>query len=229
MSSTLSYSSQPFLVLMPSRCGEYIYKGRKFNARKETTDEKYYSIPIYRFYIRCTACSAEITFKTDPKHHDYECEKGAKRNFEPWRESQLTEETEEERLDRMEQEEADRDKMADLEAKALDAKTELAIADALDEIRVRNARIDRAHTNKEEDVAEALAQAQSAQDLEDEEAARRAFRTDVGERVARLVPEESDAAAPVQTEAPVPSFERTVVKKKKKNPPISLGIKRKGT
>lgn len=126
----------------------------------------------------------------------------------------------------MEQEEADRDKMADLEAKALDAKTELAIADALDEIRVRNARIDRAHTNKEEDVAEAIAQARSAQDLEDEEAAKRAFRTDTGERVARLVPEESDVA-PEKTESPVPSFERTVVKKKKKNPPMSLGIKRK--
>jgi hypothetical protein len=36
--------------------GEYIYKGRKFNARKETTEEKYLSITIYRFYIRCTVC-----------------------------------------------------------------------------------------------------------------------------------------------------------------------------
>lgn len=33
-------------------CGEFIYKGRKFNARKETTDETYYAIKIYRFYIR---------------------------------------------------------------------------------------------------------------------------------------------------------------------------------
>lgn len=49
-------------------CGEYIYKGRKFNARKETTEEKYYAISIYRFYIRCTRCSGEITFKTDPKN-----------------------------------------------------------------------------------------------------------------------------------------------------------------
>jgi DNA-directed RNA polymerase subunit RPC12/RpoP len=62
-------------------CGEYIYKGRKFNARKETTDEKYYNIPVYRFYIRCTRCSAEITFKTDPKNMDYECLNGEKINF----------------------------------------------------------------------------------------------------------------------------------------------------
>ncbi|KAK0334438.1 Pre-mRNA-splicing factor cwf16, partial [Friedmanniomyces endolithicus] len=92
-------------------CGEYIYKGRKFNARKETTDEKYYAITIYRFYIRCTRCSAEITFKTDPKHMDYECERGAKRNFEVWRERVLGEETDEERLDRLEREESERDKM----------------------------------------------------------------------------------------------------------------------
>src|SRR3954468_23539669 len=113
-------------------CGEYIYKGRKFNARKETTDERYYNIAIYRFYIRCTRCSGEITFKTDPKNMDYECERGAKRNFEPWREAKLAEETEEERLDRIEKEEAERDAMKELETKVLDAKTEMAIADALD-------------------------------------------------------------------------------------------------
>ena len=64
------------------REGEYIYKGRKFNARKETTEEKYLAIPVFRFYIRCTRCSGEITFKTDPKNMDYTCERGAKRNFE---------------------------------------------------------------------------------------------------------------------------------------------------
>jgi Saf4/Yju2 protein len=49
-------------------CGEYIYKGKKFNARKEVAEgEVYYGIKILRFYIKCTRCSAEITFKTDPK------------------------------------------------------------------------------------------------------------------------------------------------------------------
>ena len=34
-------------------CGEYIYKGKKFNARKETVDgEDYYGIKIFRFYIK---------------------------------------------------------------------------------------------------------------------------------------------------------------------------------
>src|SRR5215813_10322708 len=67
-------------------CGEYIYRGKKFNARKEDAQENYLGIKIYRFYIRCTRCSAEITFKTDPKNLDYEAERGASRNFEPWRE-----------------------------------------------------------------------------------------------------------------------------------------------
>lgn len=50
-----------------THCGEYIPKSRKFNARKETLDEKYMGIVIIRFYIRCSRCSGEITFRTDPK------------------------------------------------------------------------------------------------------------------------------------------------------------------
>lgn len=48
-------------------CGEYIYKGKKFNARKETVqNEMYLGLPIFRFYIKCTRCLAEITFKVRP-------------------------------------------------------------------------------------------------------------------------------------------------------------------
>ncbi|KPJ20375.1 Coiled-coil domain-containing protein 94 [Papilio machaon] len=63
-------------------CGEYIYKGKKFNARKEDVEnEDYLGIRIYRFYIKCTRCLQEISFKTDPKNTDYEIEAGATRNF----------------------------------------------------------------------------------------------------------------------------------------------------
>jgi hypothetical protein len=42
----------PFSMRCES-CGEYIYKGKKFNARKETVEgERYLSIQIFRFYIR---------------------------------------------------------------------------------------------------------------------------------------------------------------------------------
>jgi len=37
-------------------CGEYIYKGKKFNARKEDVDnEDYLGIRIYRFYIKVSS------------------------------------------------------------------------------------------------------------------------------------------------------------------------------
>ncbi|KZN89144.1 Pre-mRNA-splicing factor [Penicillium chrysogenum] len=135
-----------------THCGEFIPKGRKFNARKQILDERYLSIPIYRFHIRCTRCSGEITFRTDPKNNDYQCESGAKRNFEVWRDEtdeKYNNETEEQTLDRLErehgakEEQLERDKMAELEDKMLDSKREMQIADALDEIRTRNARIER--------------------------------------------------------------------------------------
>ncbi|OTA92284.1 hypothetical protein M434DRAFT_387472 [Hypoxylon sp. CO27-5] len=156
-------------------CGEYIYKGRKFNARKETpVDEKYLGIQIFRFYIRCTRCSGQITFKTDPKNQDYACESGAKRSTEPWRVGR--DETDEERLDRLEREEEERNAMVELEAKTVDAKREMAVADALDEIRTRNARLERANQEGVE-VSVALPADDEAerQEREDAEAARRAF------------------------------------------------------
>ena len=76
------------------------------NARKEDVIGETYlnDIQIYRFYIRCTKCLREITFKvkvkfgfytkinyslfcqqTDPKNNDYELEHGATRLFQPTR------------------------------------------------------------------------------------------------------------------------------------------------
>ena len=53
-------------------CGEYIYRGKKFNARKEDVIGKtFLGIQIYRFYIKCTKCLAEITFLTDPESQDF--------------------------------------------------------------------------------------------------------------------------------------------------------------
>lgn len=238
-------------------CGEYIYKGRKFNSRKETTDEKYLNIPIYRFYIRCTRCSAEITFKTDPKGMDYTCERGAKRNFEVWRKADGEDddhklETDEERLDRLEAEEAERGAMEVLEGKVVDAKREMEIADALDEIRTRNARIQRAEGKGE--VDKALEQAERARaelalekrrvEAEDEEAARRAFGRgiEIDEGVEGGVAEGTDMAGigmmadggvsevPAAKGAtvgsmPPPEFKRVV--KKKKDFSAALGIKKK--
>lgn len=208
-------------------CGEYIYKGRKFNARKETTEDKYYAITIFRFYIRCTRCSAEITFKTDPKNMDYECEKGAKRNFEPWREAKLAEETEEERLDRIARQEEERDAMKDLEKKTLDAKTEMAIADALDDVRERNAARERAAADGGLGMAEVAEQKDKEAERverEIEEQARLAFQSGTGEKVRRLGDEEEDQDRISMPPPAVPTFQRQV--KEKKPPSWLRGMKK---
>ncbi|RSL55051.1 hypothetical protein CEP53_007241 [Fusarium sp. AF-6] len=232
-------------------CGEFIYKGRKFNSRKESpSDQKYLGIALFFFSIRCTRCSAEIRFRTDPKNSDYAMVSGAVRNNEPWRNRATEAETDEERLNRLEREEADaageeeKDAMADLEAKNADAQREMAAADALDEIRQRNARINR--SEKEGiDFADSIIRSEDEererQEREDDEAAKRAFaaaRTQLdtvtedhsAEQAAESSagPSTGAGAAVVanpEPEAAAPSFKRVV--KKKKNHSALLGIKKK--
>ena len=226
-------------------CGEFIYKGRKFNARKENSQEKYYSISIFRFYIRCTRCSSEITFKTDPKNMDYTCEKGAIRNFEPWRNQKDVDETEEERLNRLEEEENE-SAMEKLETKTLDSRREMQIADALDEIRTRNARNERVDEGevigKLPEIKDEATLERERQEKEDEEAARKAFRTEEDTFVRRVVEDDGNddgfkksgesSTAPIAapdavdvTRVEIPSFKKTV--KRKRDLGAALGIKKK--
>ncbi|KAL2331209.1 hypothetical protein Fmac_018790 [Flemingia macrophylla] len=118
-------------------CGNYIYKGTKFNSRKEDViGETYLGIQIFRFYFKCTKCSAEITMKTDPQNSDYIVESGATRNFEPWR-------AEDEEADKMKQKrEAEElgDAMKSLENRTLDSKREMDILAALDEMKSMKSR-----------------------------------------------------------------------------------------
>ena len=118
-------------------CGNYITKGTKFNARKEDAiGEEYLGLKVFRFYFRCSRCSAEIAMKTDPKNADYVVEAGAKRNFEPWREKDAVQaENDAER----EREEAG-DTMKQLENRTKESKREMDITAALDEMRSLNAR-----------------------------------------------------------------------------------------
>lgn len=39
-------------------------------------------VKVFRFYFRCTRCSCEITYKTDPRNSDYALELGTTRCFE---------------------------------------------------------------------------------------------------------------------------------------------------
>ena len=125
-------------------CGEYMYRGKKFNSRKEDMPgEDYMGIRKFRFYIKCSVCSAEITFCTDPKNSDYECESGALRNFEMWRENDKI--IEEDEMVRKEEDKIDA--MKALENRTLDSKVEMDVLDALDEIQAINQRHEKVDTN----------------------------------------------------------------------------------
>lgn len=172
-----------------NRCGEYIYKGKKFNARKEVVEgETYYGVKILRFYIKCPQCSSEITFKTDPKNTDYAAEHGASRNFEPWRE-RSDEQEDDDPLARLEQEEESEqtvDPMKALEQRTLDSQREMEILDALQDIRTRNARMERVDTDavlqavqgkrKADEALSAEQLAQRQAEEEDEALVRQYFR-----------------------------------------------------
>ncbi|KAJ1448009.1 hypothetical protein M885DRAFT_540646 [Pelagophyceae sp. CCMP2097] len=117
------------------KCGEFMYRGKKFNSRKEDIqDDLYLGIRKFRFYIKCSVCSNEIAFKTDPEKGDYVCESGASRNFESWKQQ----ESAEEEFTSERNEESEMNAMAALESKTLDSKIEMDILDALDEIKAFN-------------------------------------------------------------------------------------------
>ncbi|XP_036269614.1 splicing factor YJU2 [Pipistrellus kuhlii] len=118
-------------------CGEYIYKGKKFNARKETVqNEVYLGLPIFRFYIKCTRCLAEITFKTDPENTDYTMEHGATRNFQA---EKLLEE-EEKRVQKEREDEELNNPMKVLENRTKDSKLEMEVLENLQELKDLNQR-----------------------------------------------------------------------------------------
>ncbi|XP_038063590.1 splicing factor YJU2-like [Patiria miniata] len=118
-------------------CGDYIYQGKKFNAKTENVqDETYLGLRIYRFYIKCPKCISEISFKTDPENEDYTIENGATRLFEAAK--MLRKAEEQEKQDR-EEEEAN-NPMKVLENRTKDSKNEMEILENLEELREINTR-----------------------------------------------------------------------------------------
>lgn len=70
-------------------CGEFMYRGTKFNSVKEDIeDETYLGIRLFRFYFKCTGCNTYFSIRTDPQNADYIVEKGATRNFEHWKDTE---------------------------------------------------------------------------------------------------------------------------------------------
>lgn len=118
-------------------CGNYIYRGKKFNARKENAEgEEYLGIRIHRFYIRCPVCLTEIIFKTDPKNTDYVIETGAFRTLQAEHLAKM----EEERLHQEKEENEANNPMVALENRTKESRREMDVIDALEDIRDWNAR-----------------------------------------------------------------------------------------
>ncbi|XP_033741709.1 splicing factor YJU2-like [Pecten maximus] len=118
-------------------CGGYIYKGKKFNSRKENVDEEFYlGLRIFRFYIKCPTCVAEIAFKTDLKNTDYTLEAGATRLFEA---EKLAKEMAEREIKEKEEEELN-NPMKILENRTKASRNEIETIDILEELRELSAR-----------------------------------------------------------------------------------------
>ncbi|KAM0238638.1 hypothetical protein ACHAPO_003606 [Fusarium lateritium] len=222
-----------------TRCGNFTYRGRKFNANKEIRqEERYLNIQLIRLSFRCPACSGEIILRTDPKNNDYILLAGAVRNNEPWRNRETENEDDEQRLNRLEREEAEaageeeKNAMEELEAKNMDAQREMAAADALDEIRHRNARINRSE-KEGVDFADTIVRTEDEerekQEKEDEEAAKKAFAAARARMEMEVIVEDDTAVELAAPEpimpAPAPSFKRAI--KKKKDHSAALGLKKK--
>ncbi|EFC50795.1 predicted protein [Naegleria gruberi] len=114
------------MTVQCSVCGEFMYQGKKFNSRKETVQgEEYLGLKVFRFYIRCTRCASEVTFKTDPKNSGYVPEHNCVRSFPPKHNGS----------DEIHDNNEDEDAMKKLESKTLDSKQELEDLDVLDSIK----------------------------------------------------------------------------------------------
>lgn len=118
-------------------CGEYIAKGKKFNARKEDVENMtYLGVRIYRFYIKCPGCLAEISFRTDPESTDYVIEAGAHRNFQALKlaEEQAAREEQEAK------EEIESNPMLLLENRTQQSQYEMEVLESLEDLREMNDR-----------------------------------------------------------------------------------------
>jgi hypothetical protein len=175
---------------------------------------------LFRLYksnlvlCRCPRCSAEITFKTDPKNTDYVAENGASRNFEPWRGDEEPSGSESD----------PDDPMKALEDRTLDSKREMDIMDALDEIRTRNARSERVDVEdvldrfSNEDKIE-ISSRMKMEEEEDEQQAKAIFESADGAQVRKIKEAEPEAIKLVNQSSSameIPSFKPAAIIKKRK-------------
>ena len=179
-------------------CGEYIAKGKKFNARKEDVENMtYLGVRIYRFYIKCPGCLAEISFRTDPESTDYIIEAGAHRNFQALK---LAEE-QAAREEREAKEEIESNPMLLLENRTQQSQYEMEVLESLEDLREMNDRhagIDLGKIAERFETERKISQ-EHIEELE-RLAALKALGYEMveGEMVKRIAPEELDGYEPTK-------------------------------
>ncbi|XP_062616109.1 splicing factor YJU2-like [Saccostrea cucullata] len=171
-------------------CGEYIYKGKKFNSRKEDVEDEFFlGLRIFRFYIKCPRCVSEIAFKTDLENTDYTLEAGATRLFEA---EKLARQMAEKEIKDKEDEELN-NPMKVLENRTKASRKEIEEIDTLEELRDMNAR--HAKVNHEDMLkfhAEYEKQLKRLQEEEEEKEIRAVFGELNGQSIKRLHDEDSE-------------------------------------
>ncbi|KAI4664614.1 uncharacterized protein J4E79_002911 [Alternaria viburni] len=210
----------PFRSMRCLSCGHYTTRGKVFrNSPKHISPETYLGVKIVTLHCKCPGCGAGIVIETDPKNMDYRIVSGAARGFEAWKDDERAEDTEEQRLNRLEAEELEggdeKATMETLERKTEDARVEVAVADALDEIRAANAR--REVVDKECSVANRVP-SREVEDAHDAEIARAVFRG-----TKRCSPESESCEESLNVEFSV----SRPAKKAKKDFAKTLGIRKK--
>lgn len=185
-------------------CGEYIAKAKKFNARKEDVDdENYLGLRIYRFYIRCPMCMAEIVFKTDPEHTDYLIEAGATRNFQ----AQILAERQAKREAEAAEEEEKSNPMKMLENRTKQSRHEMDMIEKLEELKDLNER--QAHVDYESMLSQYGQRRQQQlekQEVEDEEDIQSVFGK---EGAVKRLQDNSDSDEEIRAKLPKPSEKPT--------------------
>lgn len=144
---------------------------------------------IFRFYIKCTACLSEISFRTDPANTDYVIEAGATRNFEALTKAEKLAEEEQKAY----QEELKNNPMKLLEERTEASKNEMDRMEALEELQELNKREVKINYDQMFANYDKFREAEAAKvEAEDEEFVKQVFGKEGGVKIKRILDDDQD-------------------------------------
>ena len=153
-----------------TNCKSYLYRGKKFNSRKEFTGDTYLGVKILRLYVKCPTCSNQITFKTDPETSDYKMEKGGMRLYEAKGNDQFTGKDTVPEDEKKKKSITDKvDAMETLEARAKKSKDEMEALERLDQIKQKNKRNERINTASILDVIHSTTKSDIEKEIQEDQ------------------------------------------------------------